>query len=105
MSVSTIERNPQSILDGISLINVYEPTNITSSDTSVTIDISGYVPSGKHVYGIISPSLGHYVLPYINPNSHEPSTWVSEFSNTAVELKNLATWGTNYPFRAILCIK
>ena len=72
MSVSSIKWNKT---NRIRIDNITIPTN-----SSITIDLSSYVPSGQSIYSVTNIYLGGYPLPYIEYDTDASAikmTWVA----------------------------
>ena len=85
------------------LVPISFPISLTSADTSKTIDVSSYIPSGKTLRGVVAPTLGAYPLPYISGGTVQ--TWVAEAqSDGRILISNSVQWGT-YTFKGFLYIE
>lgn len=73
----------------------------TESVSTTVIDLSEYIPTGKHIHTIADVALGNYSLPYVG-NDGTTMTFLWQTNEKNIEIKNKATVWTNYRIRAVL---
>lgn len=73
----------------------------TGSITTAVIDLSEYIPTGKHIHTLADVALGNYSLPYVGDDG-TTMTFLWQTNEKNIEIKNKSTAWTNYRIRAVL---
>lgn len=70
-------------------------------NTTITLDLSSYCPTGYKLFALSQLYLGSYMLPYYSGSTHEILTHVEVNGNSVTIVNGASNWGSDYPFRCV----
>ena len=100
MASSTIQAQT---VAGLTPIYVEKLMTIPANST-LEVDLSEYVPTGKQIFAISGIRLGGYVLPYFGSNGTRTYVGSIGAASKKMVIYNEDTAWTNYTIYMILCV-